>query len=543
MSASHPVATIAADALRWRSRALLVLAVAVLSALPGMEIWGGARAGAPPERPTASTQVRADFNGDGYGDLAVGAPADNVPGAAGTEHGTVSILYGSARGVTLVDQLWHRNRASVKGVASGIRGGDPRECCPGEFGRVIAIGNFDGDAYDDLAVAASANDAHPGVPAQPASVNVLYGSARGLTASGDQLWSLASPGVRGTPRSSDFANLVAGDFNGDRRDDLVFTSLRNSTKRIHMLPGSPRGLTAVGDVLLARNTAGVAGSGSFSDAMAVGNFDGNRADDLAVGAFRSVSVFYGGARGISAGRDELWNSSSPGVPGEARSFGNSVVGGDFDGDGRDELAVGAGGTFDTPDALVLVLRGTSRGLSAAGATPVIRHTSNGLPPTKDGRHQFGVRLAAGDVTGDGRDDLAVKDDYAYLPDQAACGDDEGFAGPGVVILLKGSRTGISTAGSQLVGSASLRFTNRDVPSEMCLLGLGRHIAFDDFDGNGNADLAFDYNASGVGQGVAVLPGGAEGAQLPAAALWRAELAGIKAGCCFTTLGQRQRAEF
>src|SRR3712207_4988234 len=84
-----------------------------------------------------SREVRADFDGNGHADLAVGAPKDTVPGLPGEWHGTVSVLYGSSRGVTDHDQLWHRGSPGVKGVPSGIDARDPGECCWGAFGDAL----------------------------------------------------------------------------------------------------------------------------------------------------------------------------------------------------------------------------------------------------------------------------------------------------------------------------------------------------------------------------------------------------------------------
>ncbi len=54
-----------------------------------------------------------DFDGDGYADLAVGAPGENVGGKR--DAGAVHVLYGSASGPTARDQVWHQNRKGIKG--------------------------------------------------------------------------------------------------------------------------------------------------------------------------------------------------------------------------------------------------------------------------------------------------------------------------------------------------------------------------------------------------------------------------------------------
>ena len=69
----------------------------------------------------AAADVRADFNGDGRDDLAIGAPGEDLPdGAGGTvfSAGAVHILYGSGKGLRARgDQFWHQDRPGVKDAA------------------------------------------------------------------------------------------------------------------------------------------------------------------------------------------------------------------------------------------------------------------------------------------------------------------------------------------------------------------------------------------------------------------------------------------
>src|SRR2546421_608602 len=74
-------------------------------------------------------------------------------------------------------------------------------------------GDFDGDGFSDLAI---------GVPGEgpleeEGAVQVLYGSAAGLKAARNQLWTQDSPGVPGTGDGGHLfgRSLAAGDFNGD----------------------------------------------------------------------------------------------------------------------------------------------------------------------------------------------------------------------------------------------------------------------------------------------------------------------------------------
>ena len=88
-----------------------------------------------------------------------------------------------------------------------------------EFGAALAIGDFDHDGYQDLAIGAPAESVN-GLGAAGA-VNVLYGSSVGVAAAGNQLWSQA--GLIGAVEFGDrFGDALAtGDFNGDGVDDLA----------------------------------------------------------------------------------------------------------------------------------------------------------------------------------------------------------------------------------------------------------------------------------------------------------------------------------
>ena len=61
----------------------------------------------------------SDFNGDGFGDLAIGAPYEDVltGGSNNLDAGAVTVIYGSAAGLTAVDsQIWTQDSAGILGV-------------------------------------------------------------------------------------------------------------------------------------------------------------------------------------------------------------------------------------------------------------------------------------------------------------------------------------------------------------------------------------------------------------------------------------------
>ena len=124
--------------------------------------------------------------------------------------------------------------------------------------------------------------------------------------------------------------------------------------------------------------------------MAIGDFDGDGSGDLGIGArgampcaegcrgAGTVTVIYGSPSGLSAAGNQLWSEASPGIPGSAEpddGFGSAVAAADFDGNGRDDLAVGV--PAEDPSRFVdkggigagavYVLYGTASGIRARGA--------------------------------------------------------------------------------------------------------------------------------------------------------------------------------
>lgn len=141
----------------------------------------------------AHSDLNSDFNGDGKDDLAIGVPGEDI----GTviDAVAINVLYGKSSRLQTAsppDQFWHQGKP---GIADIEETGD-------FFGGSLGTGDFNGDGFDDLAVAVSGED--PG-----GAVSVLYGSSVGLraTASGttpaDQLWTQNSAGVENVAEDGD----------------------------------------------------------------------------------------------------------------------------------------------------------------------------------------------------------------------------------------------------------------------------------------------------------------------------------------------------
>jgi hypothetical protein len=150
----------------------------------------------------------ADFNGDGYGDVAYSAGSATVGGKKAA--GQIVALYGSANGVTST------KRKTISQNTTGVPGGAETE---DGFGWVSAYGDFNSDGYDDLAVATPWEDVSG--DKDGGTVAILWGSSSGLTGG----TTIKDP----APSSHDKwgRSLAAGDFDGDGHADLF--AVQNSS--------------------------------------------------------------------------------------------------------------------------------------------------------------------------------------------------------------------------------------------------------------------------------------------------------------------------
>lgn len=449
------------------------------------------------------TVATGDFDGDGFADLAIGAPNDR---AVAEGAGAVHVLYGAPiTGLGIArNQFWTQDSPAIEEVA------EPDD----HFGSALAVGDFNGDGVDDLAIGVPGEEI--GGVEEAGAVHVLYGtSGDGLTAKDNQIW--IEPDLReggGILQSGlHFGDaLAAGDFNGDGFDDLAVglpgrDAGASDVGGMYVIYGTPTGLDAGGNQFWSQATDGIPDDPEsldrFGDVLEAGDFNGDGFDDLAIGLpYESLSggdiagavhVLYGGAAGLSVEGTQFWTQDSQGI-GDAvdpfDGFGWSLAAGDFNGDGVDDLAIGVREeevSGEPAAGAVNVIYGKSgEGLTAAG-NQFWTQNSPGMDDQAEMDDAFGYALAAGDFNGDGIDDLAIGVGVETVGTIYAAG--------AVHILFGVMNTGLSAAGAQFwtQDSPDIRGTAEEGDS------FGVSLAAGDFNGDGTDDLAIGVPDEDVGE--------------------------------------------
>ncbi len=398
------------------------------------------------------------------------------------------------------------------------------------FGRALAVGDFNGDLIEDLAIGVPGEEVggHPGAGA----LLVQFGSAGGLTQSGAVRITQAGALIFDEPEDFDHFGwaLAALDFNADGVDDLIIGTpdedwgTTADAGVIHVIYGTPAGFTGGAEVYLqgtcCTNTLGdaVETGDRFGSVLAAGDFNHDGSEDVAIGVPLEdlgaapslianaglVHVLYGtGGNGLRPD-PQIWTQSTSGIPelpDTDDEYGASLVAGDLTFDSWDELVIGApyeevvsGDGLQVDAGSVTVLRGGSNGLTPFNARFLVQSAFAGPVDPSEAGDRFGTSLGIADFNADGVGDLAIGAPH------------ESFVRNSVDLIEAGNVTilyGAPVVGVDATSPKQLLF-----PDETWGQGgghFGAALAAGDLTGEGHGDLA--VGAPGVLVNGSALAGG------------------------------------
>ncbi len=377
-----------------------------------------------------SVSNAGDVNGDGFDDLIIGALYADPNGSAS---GSSYVVFGKASGFSAtmdLSSLDGSNGFRLDGVAERDYSGSS----------VSTAGDVNGDGFDDLIVGAS--DADPNGDSSGSSY-VVFGKASGFSATMDLSSLDGSNGSRldgeGFGANSGRSVSTAGDVNGDGFDDVIVgadaDTNGHSSGSSYVVFGKASGFDATINLsdLDGGNgfrLVGAAHDYSGRSVSNAGDMNGDGFDDLIIGApFADTNIYdsgssyvvFGKASGFSATMDlsSLDGSNGFRLDGVSEDdfTGNSVSNaGDVNGDGFDDVIVGASfaNLNGTDSGSSYVVFGKA---SSFGATMDLSSLDGSNGFRLDGEVWFGEHSgfsvsSAGDMNGDGFDDLIVGAPYA-----------------------------------------------------------------------------------------------------------------------------------
>jgi hypothetical protein len=321
---------------------------------------------------------------------------------------------------------------------------------------VASAGDVNGDGFDDVLVSGPWYD---GGQPREGVVSLYLGSAFGPDALPSWMFESDQPTA-----TLGWAIASAGDVNGDGYDDVILGAKDYAAPlaymgRVWVFLGSPTGLDPAPTWVA---TGGIEGAGLGTSVASAGDVNADGYDDVILGAPEwspnsiggegKVYVYLGSAVGLDTVPAWVGEAAE-----SASNYGESVASaGDVDGDGYDDIVIGAPETgLGEAYGRAYVYRGSATGPEVAASWTIdqVDH---------DYAYYGQSVTSAGDVNGDGYADVAIGAEM--------------YDAVGAVFVYEGSAAGLSTVAS----------TSIEGVSELEYFGFA--LASADFDADGFDDL-------------------------------------------------------
>ena len=376
-----------------------------------------------------------DINGDGYDDFAIGAPRAEPNGE---DSGATYVVFGKASGFSRTIELSELDGSDgfrIDGESAGDLSGSS-----------VSASDFNGDGYDDIII--GAHQADPNGVKNSGSTYIVFGKESGFSGTIDLSNIVRSgSGVRIDGEKGYYSgnSVSAGDVNGDGYDDIIIgapgANFNNTASgSAYVVFGKADGSNGLNGTIELSELDGSDGFRIDGDlqnfwigwSVSAGDVNGDGYDDVIIGSpfekpsadpngdySGSTYVIFGKESGFSRTMDlsELDGSDGFRIDGENRYHfsGDSVSAGDINGDGYDDIIIGA---------FAADLNGHN-----SGSTYVVFGKESGFSRTMDlseldGSDGFRINgenagdysgdsvSSAGDFNGDGYDDIIIGADEA-----------------------------------------------------------------------------------------------------------------------------------